>query len=131
MERRYPRAMMSAIMRALWACCILGVSAAPSQAAMTAEDFLAAYGSSAAEVQLVYEAYINGISSGLQSANVALEQRNQSPLYCTPPDMTFTAKHLADILRRFVKLEGIFAMEPLDGALLAAMIDAFPCTDAP
>jgi hypothetical protein len=79
------------------------------------------------------ERYISGVASGLAWANAELRSMNRQPLYCAPENLPMNFENYRDLIDGYItKLAKTVPQEKLDkffagGALLRALIKAFPC----
>jgi hypothetical protein len=71
--------------------------------------------------------YLDGLSDGFITLNVALAQEGKAPLFCMPPKMSLTAEQADDILRREAKRVPPSDDMPIGIVLLAGLRETFPC----
>ena len=71
--------------------------------------------------------YLDGVSDGLITLNVALRQEGKTPLFCLPPKMALTTEQADDILRREAKKIVPSDDMPIGIVLLAGLRETFPC----
>ena len=111
------------------ALCISSVSAAsdrPLDNSVSAKEMLA-------DIQNEHNrTYLRGVWDGFQSANVSLEENHQRPLFCQPPKLEIPLDQVIDILKRYIGDDHRLSTEairgfPVDGVLLTALQDVFPC----
>lgn len=73
-------------------------------------------------------AYILGLSSGLNSANTALAANNQPPLYCFPPYLNLTLHNIREIISAGTKEYSDVLVKPsVDEILLKKLSTLYPC----
>jgi hypothetical protein len=110
------------------ALCISSASAASKAASdlVTARDMLA-------NPQDEHNrTYLQGVWDGLRSANVTLRENHQDPLFCTPPALDIPLDQVIEILKRHIGHDSgpfmdVVASMPVDGELLDALQEVFPC----
>jgi hypothetical protein len=68
-----------------------------------------------------------GSGNGFSWANAQLYVDHKIRLFCVPDKVVLTPDQELDILKRYVLEHPIYADASAGGALLAALVDAFPC----
>jgi hypothetical protein len=99
---------------------MITISIAPALAEVTTEQALKAYESGS----LVGRAYFQGLDQGYDWANTAIQNRNQTPLYCSPKQ---TVEQRVAILKDYLAKDPSGLKEPAGLSLLLSMQFAFPC----
>jgi hypothetical protein len=73
---------------------------------------------------------IQGVVSGLGSANAVLVDRGEHPLYCEPRRLSLTSDQVINIVTNFIDDHpDLDADLPLSSVVVFAMEDVFPCPD--
>jgi hypothetical protein len=71
---------------------------------------------------------LRGFVKGLEWANAELMQdKKTKPFFCPPPSMAITDEQVIDILDKYLESHRINAKAPVEGYLLMAVENAFPC----
>ena len=119
------------IFAALISC--LGFTILPSRAENSAGDALRIYDKGNKETREMLELIITETQNGASWTNAILIRQKKQPLYCTPPNLVFTASQLVDIIRRAIKedQDQDLSKYPLGMVLLVSLQRVFPCQQQP
>ena len=96
-------------------------------AEITTGEFLAEYKSGSLAARKDWEETLAAVQQGMAVANVALVQRKDAPLYCSPPLDSLAGGQLADMLaRKTVEIPSILKTS-ISVALFVTLQLDFPC----
>jgi hypothetical protein len=115
--------MKSCFFKSFAALGMITISIAPALAEVTTEQALKAYESGSS----VGRAYFQGLDQGYDWANTAIQNRNQTPLYCSPKQIALTVEQRVTILKDYLAKVPAGLKEPAPLSLLLSMQLAFPC----
>lgn len=91
------------------------------------DHFLAAYDTASPHGKRTLEAYIGGLEQGARTVQSAFLHRGTTPLWCPPNKLALTGPQLVEMVRTEVKQNPKVEASPPIVALLATLIEVFPC----
>ena len=90
-------------------------------------DLLTAYDQGDASSRQLILLGMMQIEGGMELANIELQTRGNSPLYCRPPQLMLTGEQVLDMIRRYAAAHSDIRDSSYAVAILRAAEDAFPC----
>ena len=113
-------------MRHRFVFAVAALFAAPAQAEGPARTFLEHIDRGDAIVLQV----LNGYDGAFSWANAQLHSKKQQRLYCQPMTQAHQPNEVVEILRAYIKAHPDKADAPAPAALLLALEEKYPCSDA-
>jgi hypothetical protein len=91
-------------------------------------DLLTAYDQGDASSRQLILLGLAQTEGGMELANIELQTRGNSPLYCRPAQLMLTGEQVLDMIRRYSAAHSDIRDSSYAVAILRAAEDAFPCT---